>query len=625
MLVSSGRVKRGLLCTVFALAALAVVSVASASAAITTTSITSPSSPFVYTFDTNATPTPTVTISGTTDSTAPGSDKVDINCYYTENGSIDHDTIASGIALNPDGTFSWTGAVADDDTCTLRAVPSGYGDTYPNVQFTGPSSVLNETQLFPVSGSSAPYYDYWYTGSSTNAFTEYYSVGECGLDYAEPIQPNGDFVEWGSWDCADGLYSGDGSGQRSEIQIDGSPAYDSRGAYDLDSALGNFPALSSSYSNAASASNLGGDVTINESEALVKCGSAYPFDNSNCGGAGGAWQGTGVSFARKISQTQGGQVVTITDTYSSTDGASHSLDLEYDNYVDNDGDAGWKLPGSSTYNVYSPGDQATLPNRSAGVIEAGDPYYLSDNGFDSPAALIYSTQPNLVKFRPSCCSTPDQDMLLNYQRTVPAGGSLSITQTYVDAPTQASLDKIVNAALDSVYRPTVSITSPANNTLTSASSVQVSGTASANEGLSLKVNGAAVPVNSDGKWSTSVSLHDGTNTITAVASDGSGNAAQVSETVYYNLKGAFCVVPNVSHMKLAKAKDALKAAGCKVGKVHKLSSKMKKGHVLHASYSAHVVLSRGTKVGLTVSNGKPHHKKHNVRDNARIVFDRRRH
>jgi hypothetical protein len=623
MLISGGRLKRGLLCIGLASVALAVVSVASASAAITTTSITSPTSPFVYTFNDNATPTPTVEITGTTDSTAPGTDTIDINCYYTQaaNG-INHTNIANNISLAGDGSFDWTGSVSEESTCTLRAVPHNYGDTYPLTQFSGPFSVLNFTRQDEVSGGShqtGPFDDFFYSASSTNAYDDYESVGSCGLDFAEPIMFNGNFADAGSWNCAAALFGDDGSGTRSEIKIGNDNAYDSQSAASAfpgaDTQTG-FQPLSSSYTSSASPSNPGGNVSINESENLVSCpGGVHAASNgSNCA----SWNSTGVSFARSISQTNGGQVVTITDTYTSTDHASHNLDLEYDNYSDEDGDAAWRLPGSSQYEFYSPGDQATLPNASNNVIYTNDGYY-NDGGFDAPGALIYNTQPNLAKWIASCCSGTSQEMLLDYQRTVPAGGSMSITQTYMVAPNQASLDKMVNAVLDSVNKPTVSITSPANNTVTSASSVQVSGKASANEGLTLKVNGAAVPVNSDGTWSTSVSLNNGKNTIKAVASDGSGNTAQATDTVYYNLKGAFCIVPNVSHMKLAKSKRALKAAGCKVGKVHKVSSSVKKGHVIHASHSAHVVLAHGTKVGLTVSKGKSH-KKHTVRVHAPGVF-----
>ena len=51
-------------------------------------------------------------------------------------------------------------------------------------------------------------------------------------------------------------------------------------------------------------------------------------------------------------------------------------------------------------------------------------------------------------------------------------------------------------------KPTVAFTAPRRGTVVSKASVQLYGTASAHDGLNLKVGGAAVAVNPDGTWST---------------------------------------------------------------------------------------------------------------------------
>ncbi len=414
------------------------------------------------------------------------------------------------------------------------------------------------------------------------------------------------FTEYYTWYGADSLYSSDDAGTRSEIVIDGKNAYDS---YEADDAFSGadttpgFPAVSSSYAKSSS-----GNSTINESESLVSCpGGAWPATSGNCGSSTAGWQSDGVSFSRTISQSDNGELVGITDTYSSTDGFAHNLDLEYYNEAQvYDDDMVWNLPGSGGYSWYATGDQPSLPAKSNGAIYIKDPYY-TDSGVDGPGALIYTTQPNYIRFGDYYY------MELDYQRTVPASGSVSITQYYTTAASQGELDRVTNGVLDSLNKPAVSITSPKANSFTTANAVQVSGTASANEGLSLQVNGQAVGVNSNGTWSTSIALHSGKNTITAVASDGSGNNAQVSETVYSGPTANFCVVPNVSRKSLAKAKKALKAAHCGVGQIHRASSrKIRKGNVIRAGRSPKSVLAYGAKVGLTVSKGKPK-KKHNVR------------
>jgi hypothetical protein len=178
-----------LLCIVIVAAGSAVFGVASAGAAITETAITSPSSPFLYQYDVNASSPATVTITGTTNSTDPSTDTVDVRCYYSYDwGSRTYETIASNVALNPDGTFS-TGPVSPDVdgvTCQLRAVPHN-SDPTDLSGFGAVPSQLDFLENYSWSGSGAPYYDYYYTGTSTGASDYYDSVGSCGLDYALPI------------------------------------------------------------------------------------------------------------------------------------------------------------------------------------------------------------------------------------------------------------------------------------------------------------------------------------------------------------------------------------------------------------------------------------------------------
>lgn len=632
----SGCVKRGLLCTAIVGVASAVIGVASAGATITQTSITSPSSPWLYQYNANATTPATVTISGTTNSTAPGTDAVDINCYYSYDfGSLSYYTVASNVVTNADGTFSKAVSPSTEETCLLRAVPHGYGTGYPLTPFAPISTQLDYLVQSPVTGSpvgsTGPFYDYYYSATSSAAYDDYDSVGGCGLDYQYSFTGSSQQQsEYGGWDCAGALYGSDGSGQRTEILIDGKNAYDSYGAdhayIDTIPSGGStvrsgqapgFPALTSSYTKDPST----GNVTITESEGLVSCADAsYPATEAKCGGTShtniGSWQSDGVSFSRTISQTAGGRIVTMTDTYKSTDGAAHQLDLEYENYNYLDGDTTWQLPGSS-FSTYSPGDTPSLPAGSENVIYGKDGYYPDPNPYDTPDALIYYSQPNSVSFRDY------QTLLLDYQRTVPAGGSVTISHTFITGPDLPTTQKLANSVLDASYKPAVSITGPANNTISQVSSVQVSGTASAHDGLTLKVNGESVGVNPDGTWSTALALNQGANTITAVATDGSGNAAQAAETVYYvppttpSPTQSFCIVPNVAKMTMANAKKALQAAHCVVGRISQAKSKtIKKGRVIHAAYSASQVLAYGTRVGLTMSSGKPkkkHLKKHTLR------------
>ena len=100
---------RELLCLTVAVAATAALTAGPASAAIGTTTITSPASPWISTFDGDASPAPTVTISGTSDG-AKG-DRYDINCFYNEFGFNYAVRIAANQPVGTRGAFSWSGAV----------------------------------------------------------------------------------------------------------------------------------------------------------------------------------------------------------------------------------------------------------------------------------------------------------------------------------------------------------------------------------------------------------------------------------------------------------------------------------------------------------------------------------
>ncbi|MGB9183180.1 MAG: hypothetical protein WCB67_03875 [Solirubrobacteraceae bacterium] len=623
---SGGGLERGLLgmvCTVVATAALGA---SSAGAAITTTAISSPASPWIYAFNGDASPAPTVTISGTSDGTS--GNRYDIDCFYNESGYNYAVRIAANLPVGAGGAFSWTGAVnplnfvtgnlfpAAGITCELRAVPAGAvtpGTAYnfPLAAYAGPLAELELRRSYQASGGNN---DYWYTDSSLGATNGYNSVGDCGV-YMYPRNPvSGQYAygfnltstsnPYGGWDCAGTLSGSQDSGYgRSEIQIDGRNAFGSFGAnaaYSTGGQAAGFPPLSMSVGRE---SGVGGNALIAESEGLVSCADAsYPATAAKCGGGKGTWNSDGVTLSRSTVQTHNGQEVTQTDTFTSTDGQAHGLDLEYDNYTGTGifSSPVWLLPGSSGYATYSPGDTAGFGGASTDAIFARDGV-LGGNALESPAALVYNTQPDSARFKSA------SELLLNYRRAVPAGGSLTISHTYVDTADEATTTALVNAVIDQTIKPTVTFTAPNPGTVLGKASAQLYGTASAHDGLNLKVGGAAVAVNPDGTWSTPVSLNPGPNTITAVASDGAGNLAQATDTVIYKAAAAptFCVVPKVAKKTLRKAKAALKKAHCRVGRIRKVHSrKFRPGRVEHASYSAGVVLRNGAKVGLTEAVGK---------------------
>jgi hypothetical protein len=85
-----------------------------------------------------------------------------------------------------------------------------------------------------------------------------------------------------------------------------------------------------------------------------------------------------------------------------------------------------------------------------------------------------------------------------------------------------------------VAGPSLEITSPADGATSSSASVIATGTASDSTGLkSVTVDGDPVAVASDGSWNAPVQLHDGANTITAVATNREGASTRRQVTVNY--------------------------------------------------------------------------------------------
>jgi len=102
-------------------------------------------------------------------------------------------------------------------------------------------------------------------------------------------------------------------------------------------------------------------------------------------------------------------------------------------------------------------------------------------------------------------------------------------------PNYSSPSNEVSAALEDTTSPTLIIISPSNYSKVGTNFVLVKGTAIDNEsGISrVTVNGSEVSVASNGSFSKTVTLTEGINTITIIATDIAGNTATKAITVTY--------------------------------------------------------------------------------------------
>jgi hypothetical protein len=230
-------------------------------------------------------------------------------------------------------------------------------------------------------------------------------------------------------------------------------------------------------------------------------------------------------------------VVRLRDTYSSTDGQAHQLDLLTYHGTDSSGDASfwfkWASGALQAYPIHAtvpgaPTGPATVLVKGHAAAADGDEHY-------AQGAIVFSTPPDGITFtgHKNTTSTNSNQFEAALRRTVPAGGSFTTTEVFVTTFTAADAASLASQAA-AAMSPGIAISSPANGSSTTATSATVTGstTAGAN-GLPqyVAVNGHAASVAPNGTWSASVPLNLGANTITALATDTGGLTAQAQETV----------------------------------------------------------------------------------------------
>lgn len=114
-------------------------------------------------------------------------------------------------------------------------------------------------------------------------------------------------------------------------------------------------------------------------------------------------------------------------------------------------------------------------------------------------------------------------------------GSHTIKYNVSDNDGNAANEATITITIDTVA-PTLNVTSPIDGLVTNVGTVTVSGTTNdaTSSPVTVTVNGSAVTVGSGGAFSTTVTLNEGLNTITVVATDSAGKVTTVVRTVYYD-------------------------------------------------------------------------------------------
>jgi hypothetical protein len=301
----------------------------------------------------------------------------------------------------------------------------------------------------------------------------------------------------------------------------------------------------------------------------------------------------------------------MTDTWSSVDGRPHSLDLLYDDFVGlkkSTAQPGYEFPGQSAFAAYRQG--ATLPGPGAGpgsIFVRTNLAAADGDTSEAAGAITFSTPPSGYVF------AGNNELEEHQVLQIPAGGNVQLTYIYSTGYTVAGVQALALAAQDRLETPAVGITSPAYGSLVSTPIVTVTGTADAGSGItSLVVAGQSVPVGPGGAWTATLPLSQGSNMITALATDAAGETAQAQLLITYQPPPVLpppppavtCKVPRLKDLKLRTAERRLRRAHCRVGRIRHVHSRhIAKGRVVSTLPRAGRVRAAGNKVELFVSDG----------------------
>ncbi len=381
-----------------------------------------------------------------------------------------------------DGTFSIElPAPPLNRPCVVRAVPGGSTALPSDLDpFTGPRIASGTINVSTVSSgpNGGLSFDFDDDAPQFAGEGDYASVGAGGLVSADPVDPL-TFAQGGDL-LSGGDYLSDANADRSDLEVDGVPAYASATAEDVVVGAQDFTGLPT-LTFSSSQDPTTGDVVVHESELLVSCvpsPATYPASTTSCT----SFQSTGVRFDRTIVQDQAGRQVHFTDTYTSVDGKPHTVDLRYGQDFDS-ADAGFNFPwvDGAAYETHTAGDTiAPPPSSPATVFLKFDNDIPDGDETSAQGAITFAQAPNGFAFLANGLRNDNAKthLFASFVRDLPAGGSATLNTAFSWAFTQADVDSLAALAVQSFTAPTVATgTASAITTTTATVSASVNANA----------------------------------------------------------------------------------------------------------------------------------------------------
>jgi hypothetical protein len=222
---------------------------------------------------------------------------------------------------------------------------------------------------------------------------------------------------------------------RSAVRVDGSDAFTASAAAGLtptSSSNPGFAPLSFTYSQDPTS----GNVTIREIDTLVRCApqpDAFPRSAATCS----AFAPAGVRLDRTLSQSADGRITTLIDSWQSTDGQAHAVDVFYQQGLA--GSPAFQFPWvGPVFSLYTSDFYVTPPPVAASFL--GRTSATLADLLDPLAAISFQRPPQVIRFRDA------RTVWLQYTPTAPPTGSATVALAYARATTLADVSALAATA-----------------------------------------------------------------------------------------------------------------------------------------------------------------------------------
>jgi hypothetical protein len=375
-----------------------------------------------------------LTVSGTSNG---GTGRLDLRCEGAA-------TPVADANVRPAATGVWTTTLSpaavsalSAHTCFLHAVPHGNAGTN-RTAFAGKRVMFQRSRVTAVVGgpNNGVPYDFRYWAPQLLGRSIWQSVSACGLASASTIAPTSFHISGSAFPCA-GFVASTTSG-RAGVLVDHANAYMPSAAATLFNGSANALGLLASQTSISTDPSTG-NVLIRETENLLRCSpdaATLPATALTCS----SFVSAGVKLDRLIIQQGDGRQALVTDTWSSTDGRHHQVDVFYEDRLGGSAPV-VSFPWAGGFTSYPPGFTQAPPATAPFSFFTRSSPSAPDGDLNNPqGAITLQDRPTSLRFRTGAA------IWTQYVRTLTPETPTRISFGFSWASTQGDLTTLIGQA-----------------------------------------------------------------------------------------------------------------------------------------------------------------------------------